>query len=903
MTQRNLPDVPGEGRYRHGGDLRRLAERAGCAPEELLDFSASLNPLGPPAWLGAEMGRAVRDVAAYPDPSSSELVLAACEHYKVWPGQILAGNGASELLLEVARLPGVAQAVIPVPAYVDYERVARLAGLEVRFVPMDEADGFRLDMRRLTRALDQPSVVFLGHPNNPTGVGVQASELSELAVSQPDCRFVVDESFADFAPGLERFVRTRPDNVFVVLSMTKFWSVPGLRLGLLFAAQEQIMRVGKGLPAWSVNAVAQRVGTRCLRDLAFAARSRTEVKRLRDELSVALGFLPGLKVHPSEANFLLCRVDRIGGSAEPLVERLLAERIAIRPCADFQGLDERYFRVAVRGPGENARLVRAMERAFGVAKASATVRTRARRKPAIMLQGTSSNAGKSVLAAALCRIFLQDGLKVAPFKAQNMSNNSFVTREGGEMGRAQVTQAMACRLDPDVRMNPVLLKPGSDTGSQVVVMGRAVGNMDVAEYVSFKPRAFEAVQRAYDDLSSDVDVMVLEGAGSPAEINLKHHDIVNMAMADYADACVLLVGDIDRGGVFAALAGTMDLLEPSERDRVLGYVLNRFRGDPRLLDDGLSAIYGRTGKPVLGVVPYIPHLGLPEEDSVSFKSGEFANRSSGRPVRDANDFVDFIEVEPEGRDTVDVVCLDLNHISNFNDLDPLLQEPDVRLRVVDSPFDLGAPDCVILPGSKATVRDMRALKGAGMAAALRGLSRDTTIVGICGGFQMLGREIDDPHGLETDQARVEGFGLLPVRTSMALDKTLTRVTAEHLPSGLLVHGYEIHHGRTVPLDGSAVMVLRDTDGQGGPLGYAEPEGRVWGTYIHGIFDDDQFRRWFLDRLRERKGLRPLGAVQTIFGLEPALDNLASVVREHLDMDAIYRALGFTGSTRPSLLRA
>ncbi len=889
MTQHNLPDVPGEGRYRHGGDLRRLAERAGCAPEDILDFSVNLNPLGPPSWLGAEMGRSVPEVASYPDPSNQNLVLAACEHYKVWPGQVLAGNGASELLLEVARLPGVERAVIPVPAYVDYERVASLAGLEVARVPLDEANGFRLDTRQLFQALDRPAVVFLGHPNNPTGVGIPVSEVSDLALSRPDCRFVIDESFADFAPGLERFVRNRPDNVFVVLSMTKFWSVPGLRLGLLFAAQEQIMRVGKGLPAWSVNGVAQRVGERCLRDLPYAARTRSEVRRLREELAVGLGFLPGLKVFPSEANFLLCRIERLGGSAEPLVERLLGERIAIRSCANFTGLDERYFRVAVRSAEENARLLAAMERAFGVAPTARRTPARPRRKPAIMLQGTSSNAGKSVLAAALCRIFLQDGLKPVPFKAQNMSNNSFVTRDGGEMGRAQVTQALACRLDPDVRMNPVLLKPGSDTGSQVVVMGRAVGNMDVAEYVSFKPRAFEAVQRAYDELSAEADVMVLEGAGSPAEINLKHHDIVNMAMAEYADAEVLLVGDIDRGGVFAALAGTMELLEQAERDRVLGYVLNRFRGDPRLLDDGLSAIYGRTGKPVLGVVPYIHHLGLPEEDSVSFKAGEY--------IRDLDDLV---AMEPERSDVVDIACLDLGHVSNFNDLDPLAQEPDVRLRLVDSPFDLGKPDCVILPGSKATVRDMRALKGAGMAAALRGLPRESTVVGICGGFQMLGRQIDDPHGLESDQARVDGFGLLAVRTTMALDKTLTRVSAEHLPSGLTVHGYEIHHGRTIPLDGSAVMVLR---GPHGPLGYADPEGRIWGTYIHGIFDDDRFRRWFLDRLRERKELPPLGKVQTVFGLEPALDHLASVVREHLDMDAIYRALGFTGSTRPSLLRA
>ena len=876
-----LPVVIESGAERHGGDLRRLAERAGCAPSELLDFSASLNPLGPPPWLGRELSRLAGELTAYPDPESTELLLAACEHYKVWPGQVVAGNGASELIHAAARLPGMRRAVIATPTYGDYARACRLAGLEVEYLPLDEARGWRLDLDRLRDAPRLPSLVFLCHPNNPTGSTLPVGELKELMRERGDSVFVVDESFADFAPGLERFVRDRPENVVVLVSLTKFYAIAGLRLGLAFGAPELAMSLRKQLPEWAVNSVAQRVGWRCLRDLPYGAHTRTEVRRLREELALGLGFLPGLKVYPSAANFLLCRIERLGGSVEPLVGRLLSERIAIRPCANFQGLDERYFRVAVRSQGENDRLLRAMERAFGVAR-PVLKKVARRRKPAIMLQGTCSNAGKSVLAAALCRIFLQDGLKVAPFKAQNMSNNSFVTREGGEMGRAQATQALACRLDPDVRMNPVLLKPGSDTGSQVVVLGRAVGNMDVAEYVRYKPRVFETVKRAYDDLCEDFDVMVLEGAGSPAEINLKHHDIVNMAMADYADARVLLVGDIDRGGVFAALAGTMEFLTEAERGRVLGLVLNRFRGDARLLESGNSAIYGHTGKPVLGVVPHIEHLGLPEEDSVSFKAG--VHPASCQPGRS---------------DVVDIACLDLGHISNFNDLDPLFGEPDVRLRIVESAFELGEPDAVILPGSKNTVADMRQLKGRGMAAAVRALAARAEVVGICGGFQMLGREIEDPHGIETDQGRADAFGLIDVRTTLALDKTLTRAMGEHLESGQQVFGYEIHHGVTEALGDAARVCIT---GPQGPLGFADPSGRVWGTYLHGLFDHDEFRRWFIDRLRVRKGLSPLGRPQTIYGLEPALDNLASVVRRSLDMDVIYQALGFEGKVRPSLIR-
>ncbi|UZP65864.1 cobyric acid synthase [Desulfovibrio mangrovi] len=499
-----------------------------------------------------------------------------------------------------------------------------------------------------------------------------------------------------------------------------------------------------------------------------------------------------------------------------------------------------------------------------------------RKIPALMLQGTSSNAGKSVLTAALCRILLQDGYSVAPFKAQNMALNSFVTPDGREIGRAQAVQAAACRLEPDARMNPVLLKPSSDTGSQVIVMGRVVGNMRVKEYVSFKPEAFRTVQMAYDSLAAEHDVMVLEGAGSPAEINLKAHDIVNMQMARYADARVLLVGDIDRGGVFASLVGTMELLDPWERELVVGFVLNRFRGDASLLDPALIYTTQKTGKPFFGVVPHVPELGLPEEDSVSFKE------AMGRTV------------VKQGA-CVDVALIDLPHIANFTDMDALSCEPDVQIRGVRSPESLGHPDCIILPGSKNTLGDLAWLRSTGLAEAVTALAAGDAapeIVGICGGLQMLGRSVEDPLQVESaDRATdCDGLGLLNVHTVMGQDKVLTRVSGTHTGFDLPVNGYEIHHGRTLMGEGAGVapcVVLQD----GMAIGYSSSDGMVWGTYLHGLFDSDEFRRAFVDRLRFRKGESPLGRVVAPYSLDPALDRLAAVVREALDMQAVYRVLG------------
>ena len=490
--------------------------------------------------------------------------------------------------------------------------------------------------------------------------------------------------------------------------------------------------------------------------------------------------------------------------------------------------------------------------------------------PALMFQGTCSNAGKSVLTAAMCRILLQDGLRVAPFKSQNMSLNSFVTRDGNEMGRAQVVQAQAARLDPDVRMNPVLLKPSSDTGSQVIVMGKPVGNMKVSEYMDYKAQAFIAAQQAYDSLAAEFEVMILEGAGSPAEVNLKAHDIVNMAMARYASAKVLLVGDIDRGGVFASFVGTMEILEQWERDLVSGYVVNRFRGDASLLDDAYTYMSQKTGKEVLGTIHYIHSLGIPEEDSVNFKAGLFS------PKR------------PTG-DHITIGLIDLPHISNFTDFEPFLTEPDVHVKIARTPADLVDVDTVIIPGSKNVISDLKWLKESGLDRQIVSLAQEdkVEIIGICGGFQILGKAIEDPHHIESAGESLQGLGLIDLTTVLEADKTLTRQEGSHHQSGLAVHGYEIHHGQSRSQNTSDILTFANNE-----IGaISSKSGKIWGSYLHGIFDADPFRRWLIDMIRQQKGLAPMGKVQAAYDLEPAFDRLADQVRSQIDMDKIYQLLG------------
>jgi adenosylcobyric acid synthase len=541
---------------KHGGNLRKLASAAGLSPEDILDFSANINPLGPPEWVRPLISRTISSLIHYPDPDCAALIKAISARDGVQEDDIIAGNGSTEILYLIPRALPVCRAIVSVPAYSDYARASELAGLPVEKIIMKEEDGFRPDLKSIEARLQGNDLVFIGQPNNPTGLLCNAAALRDMALKNASVTFVIDEAFAAFVEGMDSLTRKRPPNVIVLLSFTKFFAIPGLRLGCAIADPAIISRIRTMMPPWSVNTLAQAVGEKAMADEEYARKTKAYCHAERKSLIAALQSIPGLYVYPGEANYLMVRIDRKGLSAAALAEKLLPMGIAIRVCTNFEGLDARFFRIAVRTAEENEVLLNKLRLALGMTHTSAGRKT----KPALMIQGTSSNAGKSVIAAALCRIMLQDGYSVAPFKAQNMSLNSYVTRDGGEMGRAQVVQAQACRIDPDVRMNPILLKPSSDTGAQVIIMGKPVGNMDVGQYIRYKPEAFRRALEAYDSLASEHDVIVLEGAGSPAEVNLKHHDIVNMAMARYAHSPVILVGDIDRGGVFASFVGTMEVL-------------------------------------------------------------------------------------------------------------------------------------------------------------------------------------------------------------------------------------------------------------------------------------------------------------------------------------------------------
>ncbi len=514
-----------------------------------------------------------------------------------------------------------------------------------------------------------------------------------------------------------------------------------------------------------------------------------------------------------------------------------------------------------------------------------------------MVQGTASHVGKSTLVTALCRILRQDGHRVAPFKSQNMALNSFVAAEGGEIGRAQAVQAEAAGLDPSLDMNPILLKPEGDARSQVIVNGRSVGSRTAADYQRWKLELWPTVTDALDRLRAAYDVVVVEGAGSPAEINLRHADLANMRVALHAEAPVLLVGDIDRGGVFASLYGTLALLEPAERALVCGFAINKFRGDPAILEPGLEMLRERTGVPVLGVIPLLQHLDLPEEDSLGI-----ADSRHDHDTADGSDAKDGVLA---GDRTIDVAVIRLPRIANFDDFAPLAADSRTRVRYVERASQLGRPSLVMLPGTKTTIEDLAWLRASGLADAILQLSAERVpIFGVCGGYQMLGQHILDPDGVESDRREAAGLGLLPIETTFEAPKRTCRIVGTVVAdSGLLaaarrsaVIGYEIHMGRT-DARGAVRPLLRITERSGEAAndldGLVSDDGLVAGTYVHGLFDNDDLRHALLNRLAGASGSvsPPRAVISTRLAREAQYDALADAVRASLDIGALKRASG------------
>jgi adenosylcobyric acid synthase len=502
----------------------------------------------------------------------------------------------------------------------------------------------------------------------------------------------------------------------------------------------------------------------------------------------------------------------------------------------------------------------------------------------LMVQGTASSVGKSLLVTGLCRLFRQQGLRVLPFKSQNMALNSFVTPDGGEIGRAQAVQAEAAGVPPSVDMNPILIKPEGDARSQIVVLGKAVGTLTAAQYHVHKPELRAVIAGCLARLRARCDLVIIEGAGSPAEVNLKQHEIVNMHVARAAGARVLLVGDIDRGGVFASFVGTMELLDPDERALVAGFVINKFRGDVDLLRPGLDFLTARTGLPVLGVVPHLPALRIADEDSLSLDGRRGRWRAGPRDL--------------------DIAVVRLPRTSNHDDFLPLEHEDGVVLRFAEQPRDLDGADLVILPGSKSTVSDLAWLRSSGFAAAITAhLDSDRPLLGICGGCQMMGQTIEDPRGVESDRPLTEALGILPARTRFEAPKITAQVRArpvaatfltEALPAGAEIAGYEIHMGRVEALaPGPPVfeIVARNGAEARAPDGLSARGGLAVGTLLHGIFDDDGVRASLLNFLRRRRGLPPRPLARRLPSRDAEYDRLAAALRAHLDLAAVRAIAG------------
>lgn len=496
----------------------------------------------------------------------------------------------------------------------------------------------------------------------------------------------------------------------------------------------------------------------------------------------------------------------------------------------------------------------------------------------LMILGTGSGAGKSLIAAAFCRIFRDMGLEVAPFKAQNMALNSYVTIEGGEIGRAQALQAQAAGVEPSVHMNPVLLKASGEAGSQVILQGKVHSTMKARDYYAFRNAAWDVVKSSFAILSDRYDLIVMEGAGSPAEINLMDVDIVNMSMAKHARAPVILVGDIDKGGVFASLYGTVRLLGRDSR-RIKGFLINKFRGDVDILKPGLAMIEAKTRIPVLGVIPFASDLDLPEEDGVALDEKA---RYGGAP----------------GNGSIRVVVVRLRFISNFTDFDPFFHERDVEVLFSTSGGDIENADLLIVPGTKNTVKDLLFLKERGLDAHIRrATERGAAVIGICGGYQMMGSRIFDPEGIESTHAEVKGLGLLDIETVFSAQKTTRRVEAlavgaQREGNGTL-YGYEIHMGESRGDIG--LFRVRDLSPSAGP---SEPyldgsrKNSCWGTYLHGIFDNDNFRRDLLNGLRVRKGLPPVDECRHYSSIkEDGINRLAGLIKDCVDMKTVRRMVG------------
>ncbi len=892
----------------HGKDKPAMAAISGTRVEKFLDYSASIRPDGPPDYIRLAMVRALRHADACPSPRAEEAKLACARRYAVPEDSVVFGNGTSELFTALARALKACDcpvAAVPEPDFSEYASACGKAGLMVTHPACTLTRTTRriatssktyLDWRlpeNALLALPHGAAVFLANPGCSAGTFLGPQKIIALMHRRPDLIWVLDETFQDyvardsqvsFLPLLGTHLSCPSSSSLpaasrcvVVRSLTNFHGLAGVRVGFMAANPDLAARIQGELPLWNVNcfaiAAALAVLNPSLENVADERATRARNRKNRRELAAMLASLQLDLCRPA-ANYLLFRLDK----PDPeLAMRLLHERsIAIRGCATCPNLDDgRWYSVAVRDRDDNMRLVSALREVGSLAGNTVCVAPYilpGRPRPALMLQGTSSGAGKTLMAAAFCRIFRQDGYDAAPFKAQNMSLNSGVTCDGLEMSRAQILQARAAGIAPDVRMNPVLLKPMTDKGSLVVLMGKPHAVLDAGAFLKERTSLRQPIREAYHSLAAEHEIMVLEGAGSPGEVNLKSADLANMNMAMDAAARVLLVGDIDRGGVYASFLGTWLTFTACERRLLAGFLVNRFRGDASLLQPAHDYILKATGVPVLGVVPYIPRLDLPEEDSLSLS--ESMMHCAAMP------------------DPLDIALIVLGRTSNFTDMAPLAMEPDVTLRPVHCAGDWGSPDVIVLPGSRSVALDAQKLAEKGLTGKiLEHAHAGGWVVGICGGMQILGEEICDPGHIESQYDVMPGLGLLPLTTTLEPARAQHYRERVRTPLGVPCQGYEIHHGQTMlHSDKAELFTPDDTAGNDTNAFLGMLYGHCLGTYLHGLFDNDVFRRRFLDMVRTSLGKKPQGRILATWDLDASLDKLAATVREHVDMAAIYSLL-------------
>ncbi len=883
-------------RNHHGGERRASSDTL------RYDLSVSLNPLGMPqsAWDALEQSTEVfRD---YPDTECTLLREAIAGEIGAPAEHIVCGNGASDLIYRLCQTAGFQRVLLAVPSFTEYERALVSSGVQIEYLQTSAEKDFSIidEYEEYGSGYD---AIFISDPVNPSGKKMEDEDRKRLHdwCRRTGTMLVVDECFLDFVRTEQRMSGDRwyrspdlyhdrnfapfagpdsnPDKTndpaqrplrFVsIRSFTKVYAMAGLRIGYMICSEKSLAdEIASYGPPWAVSGPAQTAAAAALGDPDHVQRTLLLMRKEREAMTAALR-LSGLTVFRSDVNYLLVQAHcRFG-------EKMEQQGIRVRDCSEMPGLApqgrKRYFRLSIGLPEQNREVLKAVESAADSLEKAMP----------IMIQGSMSNAGKSLIAAGLCRIFHQDGYRTVPFKSQNMALNSFITEDGGEMGRAQVVQAEAAGVSPSCDMNPVLLKPVTDEGSQVIVNGKVRADMKAAEYFRRKQELLPEIMDAYGRLAEDADIIVIEGAGSPVEMNLRSGDLVNMGMADRADSPVLLVGDIDRGGIFPQLKGTVDLLTDEERRRVKGLIVNRFRGDRALFEEGRRMLEEMTGIPVLGVVPYLD-IDLDDEDSITER----------------------FQAQRAPEDEIDICVIHLPHISNFSDFTVLDAAQGMHVRYVDRPEQLSGVDAIILPGSKNTIGDLEWLHQSGIARQIRrAADMGITVVGICGGYQMLGLRITDPEGVESSSKAAQGLGLLPVSTVLEKEKqtvqtsgTVGSLSGPLAPlSGLSFSGYEIHMGRT-SAEPSAVRIVSGNV----PTPFAQLEsetadgyvqGSVMGSYVHGLFDRIEFCQAFADILSERSGKAPAVAEDYQAYRERQYDQLAEALRESLDLEAVYRILG------------